>query len=219
VDEPSAFEAFKRFVGAARAVLGLTKDAIAAGFKPPENWGSCDERLNELKRDRKAAAKWLADTDQRLPADPWTTTRKILEACAEAKRAVERGGLPGTPYEAVAKNQILQARDALTELFEPLQECQEPSEEPATIWFHGEVSYSRDKLTPVCVSPEQHNLLKKFLDGDQAFTTKTLTGEGVSNVADVVNKLEETFGRAPIHRHKKKGHGYYLRVRTLPKTN
>jgi hypothetical protein len=92
-----------------------------------------------------------------------------------------------------------------------------PRGEPATIWFHGGNSYSKDKLNPVCVPVEQDNVLKSFLDGNEARDTAALERAGVSNVALVIGKLVRKFGEGPIRQPENKGDGYYIRVRSLPK--
>jgi hypothetical protein len=86
-----------------------------------------------------------------------------------------------------------------------------------TIWFHAGKSYSTDGHNPVCVTAEQHNVLKSFLDRNEALDTATLEKAGVCNVTSVINKLVEKFGQGPIRQPKRKGDGYYIRVRTRPK--
>jgi hypothetical protein len=83
----------------------------------------------------------------------------------------------------------------------------------ATVWYHGDRSYSTDGHAPVIVPAEQHNALKAFLDSEVARSTKHLENAGVSNVTKVMKILAKKFpgsGRGP----KDKGDGYYIRVRT-----
>jgi hypothetical protein len=89
-----------------------------------------------------------------------------------------------------------------------------PSTEQPTIWHHGGKSYSADGQMPVVVSTEKDNVLQAFLDRDEASDTKTLRNCGVSNVTAVIKKLAEQFGRDAITRPKKKGDGYFIRVRS-----
>lgn len=86
-------------------------------------------------------------------------------------------------------------------------------EQPATIWFHGEQSYSIDGKTPKAVSREQHNILKEFTDRDVALTTEALKN-AVSNVSRVMKNLDVEFPGA-VRRPAAKGDGYYIRVRTV----
>jgi hypothetical protein len=81
------------------------------------------------------------------------------------------------------------------------------------IWYHGGQSYSRGGRLPVCVSAEQHNFLKAFLDNDPALGTKEL-GKAVSNVTVVAQKLAKKFGEDSIRLPQDKGDGYFVRVRS-----
>jgi hypothetical protein len=84
-----------------------------------------------------------------------------------------------------------------------------------TIWYHGGMSYSLDGLCPVLVSKEQHFVLKSFLDSDEARGTKQLE-MAVPNVSDVIGKIVKTFGKTAVRQpHRKKGSGYFIRVRSL----
>jgi hypothetical protein len=87
-------------------------------------------------------------------------------------------------------------------------------EDQSTIWYHGEQSYSTDSKSPVCVSNEQHIILQKFLDRDEALVTKSLEKAGVCNVTTAIKKLAEKFGEDRIRRPTKKGDGYFIRVRS-----
>jgi hypothetical protein len=89
--------------------------------------------------------------------------------------------------------------------------------EAIIVWYHGGRSYSTNQVTPVLVRTEQHNALGAFLDGKEAKDTKTLEKAGVSNVTTVMNALAERFPGA-VRRPKRKGEGYFVRVRTLPAT-
>jgi hypothetical protein len=89
-------------------------------------------------------------------------------------------------------------------------------ENPPTIWYYGDLSYSADGQHPRKVSREMHNLLKAFLNKDQAIDTPGLEDAGVSNVTTVITKVEKIFGAATVRRpgRSQKGAGYYVRVRT-----
>jgi hypothetical protein len=82
-----------------------------------------------------------------------------------------------------------------------------------TVWFHGGRSYSTDGKTPRLVTVEQHNVLKAFLDRDQAIDTQTLE-RVVANVASVMDKLAGKFGKGCLRRPKNRGDGYFITVRT-----
>jgi hypothetical protein len=87
-----------------------------------------------------------------------------------------------------------------------------------TVWFHGGRSYSTNGCAPVSVPAELHNVLKLFLDGDEARTTKEL-GKDVSNPTRVIDKIVKKFGAAIVRRPVKgqKGDGYFIDVRSLEK--
>jgi len=89
----------------------------------------------------------------------------------------------------------------------------EESRADATIWYHGERSYSTDGTTPVVVTNEQHNFLTAFLDKDAALDTAALTKAGVSNVSRVTKALQKRFPIA-LRKPTAKGEGYYIRVRS-----
>jgi hypothetical protein len=91
-------------------------------------------------------------------------------------------------------------------------------QKPPTIWFHGSMSYSTDGGNPQMVSQEQHNVLQAFLDREEALGTKALEKAGVNNAAAAVTRLEKKFGGGVIHRPKRKGDGYFIRVRTKEPT-
>jgi hypothetical protein len=108
---------------------------------------------------------------------------------------------------------------------EPIRADVEPQIEPPalpaapedglpTVWYHGGRSYSADGRTHSLVSTEQHNALSAFLDCDQSLDTKALEKKGISNVSSVMQKLAKRFGDA-VRTPKKKGEGYYIRVRTV----
>jgi hypothetical protein len=97
---------------------------------------------------------------------------------------------------------------------QPPEKDKEP--QPPTIWYHGGQSYSTDGATPLCVSTEQHNALKSFLDQTIALDTAALKKKGISNVTSVINRLMDTFGRGPFRLPENKGAGYSIRVRTWP---
>jgi hypothetical protein len=85
---------------------------------------------------------------------------------------------------------------------------------PPTLWFHGGSSYSLDGGGPALVSQEMHNVLRLFLDRDEALDTRALS-RCTSNVAEVVGKLQKKFGAAAVRRPgRDKGAGYYIRVRS-----
>jgi hypothetical protein len=213
--EPSTPEPVERFEIAVHAILSLL-DAVSAsastGFKLPEDWGRYDEYVTTLNETRDDVAEWLNRVGQRTQPDADKIVKDIIAGCVRAKAQATPGG---PPWEDYWKSQVPRERNAVYEALAPLRQCHirarratetpagpaataEPGEgerpkrrqrEPATIWFHGGVSYSKDRLTPVIASQEMHNLLEKFLDGDQAFDTPTLEATGVSNVADVVGKI------------------------------
>lgn len=82
-----------------------------------------------------------------------------------------------------------------------------------TIWYHGGLSYSVDGLTPGIVSAEQHNILKAFLDGNEAINTKALE-KCASNVSRIIDQILEIFPGS-VRKPPRKGAGYFIRVRTL----
>jgi hypothetical protein len=84
---------------------------------------------------------------------------------------------------------------------------------PPTIWSHSGQSYSVDGFTPIGVSNEIHQVLKLFLDRNEAISTKSL-GTAVNNVSAVVTKIENKLGSGAVRRPKEKGDGYFIRVRT-----
>jgi hypothetical protein len=88
-----------------------------------------------------------------------------------------------------------------------------------TVWYHGGQSYSPDGVTPVLVSNELHNLLKAFLDRNEALDTKTLEKAGVGNATLVVDKIVKKFSGKAVRRPERKGDGYFIRVRTVIATN
>ena len=90
-----------------------------------------------------------------------------------------------------------------------------PAAAMPTIWYHGERSYSTDGRNPSNVSPEQHNILRAFLDNDVAIGTRALESKGVSNVPAVITKLCKKFGEGSVQRPVHKGDGYFIRVRSL----
>jgi hypothetical protein len=187
------------------------------GFKLPASWERYDDLAAVIEQSRDAAVVLLVDVGRESPPIARDHVKNLIKAFRDAKVTVEHK--PGEPWDTAWESFIKQARDKVDEKLAPFREClARLAAEPATIWFHGGVSYSKDRLTPRCVPPEMHNLLQKFLDGDEAFDTEPLEDTGVSNVTRVVGKIEEAFGPGPVSGPQgKKGAGYYIRVRTLPK--
>jgi hypothetical protein len=93
-----------------------------------------------------------------------------------------------------------------------------PPPDPPTIWYHGERSYSIDRLNPVTVTIEENSLLTLFVERDAALDTATLTRKsGVTNVSRVMGQLAKKFPGAMRNPGRKgKGEGYYASVRKLP---
>lgn len=89
------------------------------------------------------------------------------------------------------------------------------AQEFPVIWYHGEKSYSTDRVKPLKVSQEQHNILQAFLDKSIALDTLNLSNFGVNNVADVIGKIIKKFGEGAIRRPANKGDGYFLNVQSL----
>jgi hypothetical protein len=89
----------------------------------------------------------------------------------------------------------------------------EMTKPPVTVWHHGERSYSADGCVPVVVSKGEAYVLAAFAEA-QALDTRTLEKK-VSNVARVIGQIEEKFPGA-VRRPRKKGEGYYIRVRQAP---
>jgi hypothetical protein len=90
-----------------------------------------------------------------------------------------------------------------------------PQPLPATVWFHGNKSYSLDGETPELVTREEHQVLQEFLDRNMAVDYATL-GNAVTNPTTVMRKLQKKFGKA-VRIAGRKGSGYFVRVRSLPK--
>jgi len=88
-----------------------------------------------------------------------------------------------------------------------------------TVWYHGGRSYSLNGVSPVLVSNELHNVLKAFLDRNEALDTKTLEKAGVGNVTLAVDKIVKKFSGNAVRRPERKGDGYFIRVRTVTATN
>ena len=86
----------------------------------------------------------------------------------------------------------------------------------ATIWYHGQKSYSLNGLVPIVVSQEQHSILQRFLDSKIALDSRELSEE-CSNVSRVMDALAERF-RGTVRRPAAKGEGYYIPVRALTPT-
>jgi hypothetical protein len=136
------------------------------------------------------------------------TVYRLKVACLEQR---------GEPADLLAANVLLE--NFKKRILSP-QNADKDADNLPTIWYHGEKSYSTDGNIPVIVSSEQHNLLKAFLDGKIALDTEALSNKGVCNVAAVVDKIVEQFGAGPVRRPgRRKGSGYYIRVRTLKKSN
>jgi hypothetical protein len=88
----------------------------------------------------------------------------------------------------------------------------------STIWFHGGQSYSTDGQTPFRVLNEQDNILKAFLDRDEALDTEALS-HGVNNVSAAITKLIDRVGEGFVRRPENKGEGYFIRVRSQKQSN
>jgi hypothetical protein len=109
--------------------------------------------------------------------------------------------------------------DALAEKWAEQSAKHDEEKEPPTIWSHGERSYSTDGRMPILVSDEQDNILQCFLERDIALDTDGLTNKsGTVNVTTAISRIVEKFGEGAIRRPKKKGDGYFIRVRTLKPT-
>jgi hypothetical protein len=134
-----------------------------------------------------------------------------LEPLWKAAQALNLGDVPPWPGEPQSGQETFEALAALANWCR-LQSAKQAG--AATVWHHGDRSYSTDGQTPFLVSPEQHNALNAFLDRDQALETKALEKKGISNVADVMRKLARRFGGA-VRLPASKGEGYFVRVRTV----
>lgn len=90
----------------------------------------------------------------------------------------------------------------------------------ATIWCHGENSYSIDGLIPFCVSKDLHAILQVFLNKELSLTTRVLQRKaGVNNAAKSMKKLVDfhdgLFAAAVRLPEGEKGDGYFVRVTSL----
>jgi hypothetical protein len=85
-----------------------------------------------------------------------------------------------------------------------------------TIYHHGECSYSEDGKVPVLVPPEWDGVLRAFLDRDVALSTKDLS-KVTGTPSRVVGLIAERFKGGAVRRPARKGDGYFVRVRSLPK--
>jgi hypothetical protein len=172
--------------------LGMSGDAPTLAYKG--TWGARSDAVRGL-------LEWLRDARGGLGNESgWGETLPPAAVWGSSPAAM----LPNLAGELAWLHNIV--RD-LAEVAE------ERPPEPPTIWYHGGRSYSRDGKRPVCVSAEQHNFLKEFLDNSQAIVTKDLS-KGICNVTDVAKKLAEKFPDA-ICFPKEKGDGYFVRVRSL----
>lgn len=86
-----------------------------------------------------------------------------------------------------------------------------PTNDPATILYHGGESYSAGGKPPESVSREQHDFLQAFLKSGRSMTTRELK-EAVNNPSKVAKLLKERFPDAVQLPGKTKGKGYFVRV-------
>ena len=82
-----------------------------------------------------------------------------------------------------------------------------------TIWYHGERSYSLNDGVPVVVSHSEHDMLKAFLNKENALDTSQLE-KTVGNPSRVCTQLAKRFHGAVRTPGKVKGAGYFIRVRS-----
>jgi hypothetical protein len=135
------------------------------------------------------------------PGEQWTMAERLLRERWKAL-AISLG------EDAALQERIRRERAKL------LAQQHTTQQEPATVWYHGGLSYSTNGANPVLVSHEQHNALKGFLERNEALDTRKLEGNGVSNVSKVMKKLAEQFPGA-VRQPSAKGEGYYVRVRSV----
>jgi hypothetical protein len=114
------------------------------------------------------------------------------------------------------QDRYARAGEALLRMARMAKPADEPTTDPPAIWYHGGVSYSRDGRSPECVSTQCHNLLRQFLDRDEARTTAEIETAGVNNATVAAQRVIEQFGADRAHKSRLKGSGYFFRVRSLP---
>jgi hypothetical protein len=177
-------------------------------------WTDAKGRIDRLS----AVAAWCLGRPEASIAAIGRELRNLADTLRAAGPASVfwSGSLSGLGEDLPWKNACTRAERELETLRNLLGTPPAAPVPPAmpTIWHHGGRSYSTDGI-PLQVSNEQHNVLSAFVDRDEAVDTKTLTQNGVSNVAAVIDKLAEKFGHDAIRRPAAKGDGYFIRVRTF----
>lgn len=158
------------------------------------------------------------------PAELDPRLQEMFDNALHLLRESERGSAERAPAQSSYPAQLYYASESgLKNIMDALASAKslgpdiesEQTKALPTIWYHGERSYSADGGMPTLVSDEQDNILQCFLDRDIAFDTDALTNKsGTVNVAAAISRIVEKFGDSAIRRPKKKGDGYFIRVRT-----
>jgi hypothetical protein len=95
------------------------------------------------------------------------------------------------------------------------------TDEPPTVWWHGERSYSQDGKNPTTFGLNEDYILQAFMRTGTSLATQELKEKSgmQGNLAKVMKQLEKKLGAA-VRRPGVKGPGYFIPVRPLaPGTN
>src|SRR5262249_5207448 len=146
---------------------------------------------NDRRSDQKSSRENAAPTKvQRRKVND--RRREALKAVKHRLQELEAKITPAGPFTSIQRMVSFPAIGKVS--LEELEKYQwrnvvSPVEGP-TIWYHGELQYSIDRMTPMKVSEEFDNILQAFLESQSAMETCDIESEaGVTNVARAMKEL------------------------------